>query len=111
MDSIPSLWLQTWHQLGGVCNEFNNRKLIGNIAVILSGEYRHKSGSVMRTLPRFSEPGYNVQYSGTIQYLYYYVIWNLREIKWRNFQGLLCDQVTVTSMRTQLNSMLSRDVA
>jgi hypothetical protein len=34
-----------------VRSEFNNRKLIGNIArVLLSSEYSHKSGSVTRTL-------------------------------------------------------------
>jgi len=53
MYRMPPLWLLTWHQLGGVRNEFNNRKLIGNIAVLLSRECSYKSGSVMRTLPRF----------------------------------------------------------
>jgi hypothetical protein len=78
-------------------DEFNNRKLIGNTAVLLSSEYSHKSGSVMRSLPHFSEPEYNVQHSGTIHYLYCYVIRNLCEIKFvetqENIPSLLRAQV------------------
>jgi hypothetical protein len=42
-----------------VRSEFNNRKLVGIIAILLSSEYSHKPASTMRTLPCFSEPGYN----------------------------------------------------
>lgn len=53
--------------------------------ITLSSEYSHKSGSVMRPLPRFPEPGQDTTYTivvlSTIHYLYHYVIRNLSETR------------------------------